>query len=115
MTAAELIRFIERRRFQLGQEVSTQDQMAEAFRAAGLPARAEVRLSARDRIDFVIGRIGLEVKVQGGKRAILRQIERYAESDELDEIVLVTNVAMGMPAAINGKRIHVASLGRGWM
>lgn len=83
------------------------------MRAASIMARREVELVKGDIIDFMVGPIGVEVKIKGQRRAIYRQCERYCEHACVGSLVLATNVAMGMPETINGKPVFVASLGRG--
>lgn len=50
----------------------------------------EYRLSAADRIDFLVGNVGVEVKVAGAVKSVRRQLARYAMSAEVDSLVLVT-------------------------
>lgn len=51
----------------------------------------EVRLSDRDRIDFLVGgQVGIEVKVDGSYPTVARQLLRYCEHTQLESIVLVT-------------------------
>lgn len=111
----EIIQHLSGKRFSLSDEKRLQAEMEETFTAAGIEYDREYRLSHKDIIDFKIGRIGIEVKIKGGKLNIHRQIERYAASDELDEIILATNVATGMPETIKDKKIHVFNLGRAWL
>lgn len=96
-------------------EKSVQEQIAAALFQATIGFEREVRLSPGDIIDFVSDRVGVEVKIKGGKRAILRQIERYADSNQIDSLILLSNVAMGVPAEINGKPVRFVSMGRAWL
>lgn len=43
-------------------------------------AQREVRLTPRDRIDFLVDGIGIEVKLAGSISALTRQLHRYAQS-----------------------------------
>ena len=73
-------------------------------------------LSAADRIDFLVGRVGVEVKIGQPRRQILRQLERYAGSDRLDELLLVSSAPFpsgGFRA--HGKPVFIVSLSTGWM
>jgi hypothetical protein len=69
----------------------------------------EARLSARDRIDFLVGGLGIECKVDGSTAEVARQLERYAKLDAIDELVLVTtkNRHRAVPREMNGKRVLV--------
>jgi hypothetical protein len=46
---------------------------------------------------------------------IFRQLERYAQHNVVEAIVLFTSVSMLLPGEIGGKPAAVASLSRGWM
>ena|SRR6478736_3415068 len=83
--------------------------------AAALPYRSEVCLgSPRDRIDFVVGRVGVELKIDGSPAAVLRQLDRYAASDEIDSLLLVTtrrSLARGLPSDLRGKPVSSVAMG----
>lgn len=116
MTGDQIAILIERTRLLIDDEKAVQAAISERLTAAGVDHEREVRLSPRDVIDFVcVGRVGIEVKIKGGRRAILRQVERYAASDQLVAIVVVTAVAIGLPLEIAGKPISVVSIGRAWL
>lgn len=106
---------LEHTRLLVADEKGLQATIAERLDAAGITYEREHRLSPADVIDFISDRVGIEVKIKGGKRAILRQVERYAASDQIDAIILVTSVALGMPAEIAGKPVRVVSIGRAWL
>jgi len=98
-------------RFAYGDEEGLQAGLAAALEDADYSVRREVRLDGQSRIDLLVGRIGIEVKVAGKPDAVLRQVTRYAHSDLIDGIVLVTTrVRHRMPDVINGKPIVVVSL-----
>ena len=60
--------------------------------------RPEVRLNSRDRIDFLADSgVGIECKVKGSAASVVSQLLRYAESDQVNELILVTS-----------KRLHLA-------
>lgn len=83
---------------------------------AGFEFRAEVKLdgNARDRIDFMVGSVGLELKTKGSPAGVLRQLDRYAGAGELDAVILVTTcrrLARGLPSELRGKPLAVIELG----
>lgn len=83
---------------------------------AGFAYRAEVALdgNARNRIDLVVARAGLELKTKGSPADLLRQLDRYAAALELDAVILVTTrraLARGLPAELRGKPLAVIELG----
>lgn len=115
MTLASIVYFIKHRRLSLASEKLTQADLAREFYEAGIVAEREVNLGDGDIIDFLIGDIGVELKLKGQRRAIFRQCERYCQHDRISALVLATNAAMGMPLAINGKPVHVVYLGMAWL
>lgn len=79
----------------------------------GLNPEREVRLTPRDRIDLLIGRLGVEIKVAGAPHTVMRQLLRYAESDRVDLILLVTTrlAHLALPQLVGGKPLIVAPIG----
>ncbi|MBF6618804.1 MAG: hypothetical protein ITG02_01055, partial [Patulibacter sp.] len=78
-----------------------------------LPVHREVRLSVRDRIDHVVGRIGIECKVAGDPDSVRRQMERYADHDRIEALVLVTTRSrhaelQGYVLSARGRAVPVA-------
>lgn len=71
-------------------EYALQEAVTEALRRAGMAPQREVPLTARDRIDVLVGHIGVEVKVAGTVDTVRRQLRRYAICPNIDELVLVT-------------------------
>jgi len=94
-------------------EDSLQASIEEALTRAGLPAVREVRLpGSLGRIDLMSGTVGIEVKIGGAWSTAVRQLIRYANADEITELVLVTNRASHsyLPPLMNGKPAHLVSL-----
>ena len=99
-------------RFSYANEYQLQEGLAAALSSRGWPVEREVRLGARDRIDLLVGSVGVEVKVAGKPDSVVRQLTRYAESDDIDALVLVTSRVrhLDLPALINGKPVVSVSL-----
>lgn len=106
---AALDSLIRSHRYVYASEVELHDQLERVLRDASLPVTREVILSPRDRIDFLVGDVGLEVKVKG-QRTPLRQLTRYAESSWLAGLLLVTTRAASPPSELAGKPVGVVSL-----
>lgn len=100
---------LRRHRYSYASEVELHDRLAAVLQAAGYPVRREVRLSDRDRIDLLVGDVGIEVKVKGA-RTPLRQLRRYAEHEAVAGLLLVTTRAAALPAELNGKPLQLVSL-----
>ncbi len=113
MTPERIVQAISKWTYDLSDEIRAQDQIEGALKSDGINFDREVRLSGEDRIDFLCeSGVGIEVKLKGQARAIFRQIQRYAASSRVQQIMLVTNRTMGMPKTVCGKRVVVMSLGR---
>lgn len=102
-------------RFSLSREKETQAEIAGALAVAGIAHEREVEIGRRDIIDFLIDRIGIEVKIGGSKRSIHAQCVRYCKTGRLSALILATNVATGFPPEIEGTQVYVVSLGKGWL
>lgn len=92
------------------------EQVAAALAAAGLPVEREVRLGPADRIDLLVGDVGVEVKVKGAANAVMRQLLRYSHSDRVERLVLVTIRAahLRLPRTAGGKQLSVVFVARPW-
>lgn len=111
-SVAFIARVIRAHRFRYSSEEELQDGLAQALAAAGLPVEREVRLDSRNRIDIVVGRVGVEVKIDGSSSNVSRQCERYLQSDLLDGLVLVTSRVRHVHVGLTpeGKEFRVVTL-----
>lgn len=102
-------------KFNGGSEYELQDAIAKLLVQSGFAFQREVKLSDQDRIDFMVGRCGMEVKIGHPWSTVVRQLQRYALSPDVDELVLVTNKIRltDMPISIGGKPVTVAFMGGG--
>ena len=108
---ADVVTELRKYRFTLASEQALQQQIEKV-----LPSfQREYRFDKKNRIDFFLAGIGIEVKIKGGRMAIYRQVERYAKFDSVTGLILITNVAMGFPKEILGKPCYVISLGEKWL
>lgn len=80
-------------RFVYATEEQLHDGIASVLERAGYEVEREVRLSSRNRIDLLVGRIGVEIKIAESAAEVARQIDRYLTSPMLDGVVLVTSRA----------------------
>jgi hypothetical protein len=110
---------LQQQRFVTVQEKRTQMDVEQYLISNGFQFEREVHLSDRDIPDFLInthlGGIVLEVKTKYSRKAIYRQLERYAEHQKVDGLILLSGTSMGLPRDINGKPAIVVSLGEGWL
>jgi hypothetical protein len=98
-------------------EEELQEAIAQVLTRAGVMFTREHRFGPPDRIDFYLPALnaGLEVKTQGSPNAVLRQLFRYAEHDDVLELALVTTRLRlgGMPREIRGVPLQVLVLWEG--
>lgn len=117
-SAVAICEHLQAGRFDLSTEAACQADIEGwlTVRLAGEPVEREVRLSHRDRPDFMVAGVAIEVKMNGAApAAIIRQLLRYAEHDAVKAIVLATNRAVVLPPSLNGKPVFSISLGRAWL
>ena len=112
---AQLIHFFNSKRWPLADEKRLQAEVEAHLQLAGFDFEREVNLGAGDIIDFMATGVGIELKIKGSKREIYRQCERYCMHDRLESLLVVSNVAIGLPHKINFKPVHLVLLGRGWL
>lgn len=113
---AKIIEVIRRSKIDLSNEKQSQSDIASVFESEGILFEREVRLSESDVIDFMVGDVGIEVKLRGAnKKSVFRQLTRYATHEQVKSLILVTNTSMGLPPQIEGKDVFYVSLAEGWM
>lgn len=100
--------------YRFATEDELQRGIAAALTNAEIPFEREVRLGLPDRIDFLCGDVGIEVKIGGGISALTRQLSRYADSERIAALVVVTSRnqhRVQLPRRINDKPIAVVVVG----
>lgn len=109
----QTLRCLTRWQYDLSTEAALQGDAAKALTLGMIAFKREVSLSEHDRIDFYLpdAKIGIEVKLKCAARQIFRQIERYADSDRIEAIILLSNTALGLPGQIKGKPVHIVHAG----
>ncbi len=89
--------------------------LKDALTEGGCGWEHEVPLKPRCRIDFLCGGVGIEVKRGRPERARVReQLRRYAESDRIAALVLVTERQIDLPDSLCGKPLRTVCLNRLW-
>lgn len=113
----QVVALLRGRRLRQNTERVLQDGIEEALRGAGIPHRREVRLSPEDRPDFMIEPgVCVEVKIGGASADVHRQIVRYAEHEEVEELLLVTTRRQHvMPSEVGGKRLVTLCVGSAFL
>lgn len=113
LSVSEIVRHLRAGRYRVAQETQLQADIGNALDALGAAFEREVRLGPGERIDFLVdGTLGIEAKTRCDRRAIYRQLQRYARHDTISALILVTGTALGLPASIDGKPLFYVSVGR---
>ncbi len=110
--ATAIARLFGQDRIVLRDEFSLHDALAARLTKAGIEFHREVRMGLHKRPDFVICGIAVELKIGGGAMAILRQLKRYADTPEINGVVLVTTRPVNLPETLGGKPLRGVNLWR---
>ena len=110
--AAQIREVLAGYRFRFASERDLQDGIARVLAGAGLAHRREAPLGEAGTIDFLVGDVGVEVKIKGALAQVTRQLHRYAEEPAVRELLLVTGSAQldRLPRALCGKPLDVLHL-----
>lgn len=90
-----------------------QDALEPLFRESFSTVDREAKLDPKSVVDFLVEEtVAVEVKVDGSPLPVMRQLQRYAKSDRVEQIVLVTTrrKLMAVAPRLRGKPIHIAWL-----
>jgi hypothetical protein len=113
VTVETLVTRLQQYRWPMGVELDFQNAVAAWLDREHVRYRREFDLGAAGTIDFHFpdNRIGLELKVQGSPAAVMRQLQRYAQSPEIAALVLLTGRAALARCApsLSGKPVHVVT------
>ncbi|QGZ17184.1 Cas4 family exonuclease [Arthrobacter phage DrYang] len=75
-------------------EDELQHSIAETLKAAGLDVTREVTLDGGlGRVDLMVGKVGVEVKIKGSWQQLTRQVMRYARAEEIKALLVITTKA----------------------
>lgn len=91
-------------------EHEMQSDLARVLEACQVEFRKEVQIDAANRFDFLVGSVVIECKIQQSKQEVLRQLARYAQFEEVTDIILLTTRASHRSIdglTLNGKRVYV--------
>lgn len=113
MTALQLSQLFDNYRLACRTEAQLQEAIAACFDLHKVGYIREFRLTEKDRPDFMVGKIAVEVKINGSCSEVTRQLHRYAEHPDVEDLLLITTCSkhMRLPGHLNGKRIVTLWLG----
>jgi len=111
----KLYNLISKCKFSLESEEELKLQIAEILKEHNFNFKKEFTLDSKNRLDFFIEGLAVEVKIKGSAMSIYRQCVRYCNFDEVKGLFLLTNKSMGFPPEINQKPCYVINLGKSWL
>ena len=89
--------------------------VAERLTEAGLCFTHEAMIAPRCRIDFLVGTVGIEIKKGKPDRSSLReQVTRYAASDRISALIVLSERNVSLPESLMGKPVRVIVLNSLW-
>lgn len=117
MTATQIIKVLQSYTLAVSHEVYLQQNLAEIFTTNNIEFKKEYWLDKKNKIDFFVNGVGIEIKTLGTQNArkIFDQCRRYAQFDEITELILITHKTMGFPKQINKKPSYIFNLSRAWL
>lgn len=93
------------------------DEIAKNLVSEGISFEREVFVAKGSRVDFLVEG-GVVIEVKKGKpnsKTVARQLERYASSDMVSEVILVSERGLVWHTSeANGKPVRYVSLSRNW-
>lgn len=111
-TVAGLKKLLGNQAYSITEERLVQDKIEEVLNTNKIEYTREAKLTKQDRVDFLVGTIGIEVKLKTPLTQVVRQLHRYAQSENIEELLLVTTSPQlqTVPKEFNGKPISVLLL-----
>jgi hypothetical protein len=105
------------KRFSIHNEKILQEEIEDELIRNNIEYIREYRLSNKSIIDFYFPKekIGMEIKIKGSVFKIFEQVERYAEFDEISEIILASSKFVNLPKEIKNKKAYFISLSEAFL
>lgn len=104
---------LERHRFTFATEDELQQGIEQVLIGERIIFEREHYLMPKDKVDFLVGDVALEVKVAGSLSGVTRQLFRYSESNLVGSLLLVTTrmaLHSQLPTEMNHKPLRVLRL-----
>lgn len=107
-------------KYQLGQyryrfdtETDLQMRVEDALKDIGAEYHREFPLDGRNRIDFLVGDVGIEIKVDGSLTEVARQVHRYLGFQTVGSLLLITTrgTHKKMARSMQGKELDILVVG----
>jgi transaldolase len=113
-TLDDVVALLKKFQFHYSNEIELQEGIAKVLTDAKIAFDREKSLGKAGRIDFLVGTIGIEVKIKGSPSAVGRQVINYLEKEELSCLILVTGRILSASflrkKELLGKRVEIVTL-----
>ena len=111
-TVTDLVTLIRSHRFNWKDEEDFQEGIRRVLKGHKIRFRKEVILGDAGRIDFLVGKIGIELKVKESVSKVSKQLHAYAKQPEVEELLLITTRASHrrISRTMRGKHVTVLCL-----
>ena len=96
-------------------ETDIHRMVGECLLGCGFTCQHEARIAKGCRIDYLVGSVGVEIKKGKPKPATLvAQLQRYAQSEQIESLIVVSWQSVRLPGCIGGKPVYPLSLSQLW-
>lgn len=102
LTFGLLCRILGRYSFHFANEEALQRGIASCLEIEGVRFEREV-IDGKNRYDFLCGRVAVEVKMDRSASELLRQIDRYCESERIDAVVVAATKPWAHPGLVKSE------------
>jgi hypothetical protein len=113
MDLSELKASLAKYRYRFDTESDLQERVAAALSDLDLAFDREFVLDPQNRIDFLVGGIGIEIKTNSTLAQVSRQVHRYLSFDPVESLLLVTTKTAhkGIVRTMQDKSLDVLVVG----
>lgn len=96
-------------------EMDLHHMVENRLKECGIGYQHEAAIAKGCRIDYLVGDVGVEIK-KGKPRAatLVRQLTRYAASNQVQSLIVVSWQSVGLPQKLSGKPIYPLALAQLW-
>lgn len=112
-----LVKILKDKKFPLEKESYLQVKIAETLLENGIEFDREKQLDKHNRPDFLLrsSAVAIEVKINGSKPDIYKQVLRYSEFENVEAVLLITNKSIGQVPLHGNKPFRLINLSHAWM
>lgn len=89
--------------------------VGERLSECGLNCQHEVTIAKGCRIDYLVEGVGVEIKKgKPNASALLLQLRRYAQSERIESLIVISWQSVRLPGKVDGKPVYSLTLSQLW-